>query len=156
MPTITLPGNLGSLAAISDMVVEQAALAGLNNHVAYQLRLAVDELATNSIVHGYEEQGLTGDVTVIAELSDTALKITVEDAAVPFDPLVRDLKQIEETFDDPLHERPMGGLGVYFVLQAVDEFNYQRADGRNRNTVVVNRPLNFSTATANTEAERPR
>ena len=155
MPTITVPGNLGSLAAISDMIVEQATLAGLDKHAAYQLRLAVDELATNSIVHGYEEHGLTGDVTVTAELSDTALTITVEDAAVPFDPLVRDLEQVEETFDDPLHERQMGGLGIYFVLQAVDGFNYERANGKNRNTVVVNRPL-IGAGTVNTAAEEQR
>ena len=139
MPTLTAPGNLNSLAAIADMVVEQAKLAGLDKHAAYQLQLAVDELATNSIIHGYQEHGLEGDVTVSAELSDDSLTIVVEDEAVPFDPRQRDVEQVEETFDDPLHERPIGGLGVYFVMHAVDEFNYERRDNCNRNILVVRR-----------------
>lgn len=139
MPTLTVPGDLDSLATISDMVVEQATLAGFGKHDVYQLQLAVDELATNSIVHGYHEHGLTGEVTITAELTDEALSITVEDSAVPFDPTQRNVAQVEEIFDDPLHERPIGGLGVYFVLQAVDRFEYRRVDGRNRNTLVIYR-----------------
>jgi anti-sigma regulatory factor (Ser/Thr protein kinase) len=140
MPTLIVPGDLNSLAAIADMVVEQATLAGLDKHDAYQLQLAVDELATNSIVHGYQEHGLEGSVWVSANVTDEALTIVVEDEAVPFDPRQRDVVQIEESFDDPLHERPIGGLGVYFVMHAVDEFDYQRKGNRNRNILVVRRP----------------
>jgi anti-sigma regulatory factor (Ser/Thr protein kinase) len=140
MPQITAPGNLGSLETISEFVLEQASRAGLEKHDAYQLQLAVDELATNSIIHGYEENGLTGDVTILAELTDAELALTVEDASVPYDPRQRDVAKVEDTFDDPLHERPIGGLGVYFVMQAVDRFDYEYADGKNRNTLVVRRP----------------
>jgi anti-sigma regulatory factor (Ser/Thr protein kinase) len=140
MPTLKAPGSLNSLAAIADLVVEQAQLAGLDKHAAYQLQLAVDELATNSIIHGYQEHGLEGDVTVSAEVSDDSLTIIVEDEAVPFDPRQRNVELVEETFDDPLHERPIGGLGVYFVMQAVDEFSYERRGNRNRNILVIRRP----------------
>lgn len=140
MPTLTVPGKLDSLAAISDMVVEQATLAGLDKHAAYQLQLAVDELATNSIIHGYQEHGLLGNVSVSADISDGSLTIVVEDEAIAFDPRQRDVEQVEETFDDPLHERPIGGLGVYFVMHAVDEFDYERRGNRNRNILVVRRP----------------
>jgi anti-sigma regulatory factor (Ser/Thr protein kinase) len=139
MPSLTIPGNLNSLAPISDMIVEQAQLAGLDKHAAYQLQLAVDELATNSIVHGYQAHGLAGNVTVSAELNDQSLRIVIEDTAVPYDPRQRDIERVEETFDDPLEEREIGGLGVYFVMQAVNEFDYERVDGRNRNTLVVHR-----------------
>jgi serine/threonine-protein kinase RsbW len=156
MPTLTVPGDLASLMMISDMVVEQATLAGFDKHDVYQLQLAVDELATNSIVHGYQEHGLTGNVTVTTELTDDALTLTVEDSAVPFDPTQRNVAAVEETFDDPLHQRPIGGLGIYFVLQAVDKFDYQRINGHNRNTLVVFRTsdVNEPVATGNAEKQQ--
>jgi anti-sigma regulatory factor (Ser/Thr protein kinase) len=137
MPTLTLPGDLSALEPISELVIAEARRAGLDKHDAYQLQLAVDELATNSIIHGYQEHGLEGELRVSADVDRGALKIVVEDTAVPYDPRQRDVALVEETFDDPLHERPIGGLGVYFVLQAVDEFDYEYVDGRNRCTLTV-------------------
>jgi serine/threonine-protein kinase RsbW len=120
MPTLTLPGDLNALEPIAELVMEQAALAGLDKHAAYQLQLAVDELATNCVVHGYEEHGLKGDLRVSADVVGGKLTVVVEDTAVPYDLRRHDMARVEETFDDPLHERPIGGLGVYFVMQAVD------------------------------------
>jgi serine/threonine-protein kinase RsbW len=154
MPTLTVPGDLDSLTTISEMVVEQATLAGLDKHDVYQLQLAVDELATNSMVHGYQEHGLCGDVMVTTELTDEALTLTIEDSALPFDPTQRNVAAVEETFDDPLHQRPIGGLGIYFVLQAVDRFDYQRIDGRNRNTLVVFRSSGVNEPVATGSAEK--
>src|SRR5262245_23233731 len=138
MPTLTLPGDLNALEPIAELVMEQAAIAGLDKHAAYQLQLAVDELATNCIIHGYQEHGLEGDLRVSADVASGKLTVVVEDTAVPYDPRRHDMDRVEETFDDPLHERPIGGLGVYFVMQALDEFNYEYVDGRNRSTMIVN------------------
>jgi serine/threonine-protein kinase RsbW len=137
MPTLTLPGELSSLDAIGDFVLEQARLAGLDKHTTYQLRLAVDELATNSIIHGYQEHNLNGDIGISADIDDHALTIVIEDSAVPFDPLQRDLEQVEEGFDKPLVDRPIGGLGIFFVRKAVHDFRYERRDGRNRNILTI-------------------
>lgn len=148
MPTLTLPGDLNALEPISDLVLDQAAIAGLDKHAAYQLQLAVDELATNCVIHGYQEHGLEGSLRVSADVEGGVLKVTVEDQSVPFDPRQRDVAKVEETFDDPLHERPMGGLGVYFMMQAVDEFQYEYVDGRNRSTLIVNCPEKIERATS--------
>jgi serine/threonine-protein kinase RsbW len=140
MPTLTLPGDLNALEPIAELVMEQAAIAGLDKHAAYQLQLAVDELATNCVIHGYQEHGLEGNLRVSADVANGTLTVVVEDSAVPYDPRRHDMARVEETFDDPLHERPIGGLGVYFVMQAVDEFDYQYVDGHNRNTLIVHCP----------------
>lgn len=140
MPTLTLPGDLNALEPISELILDQAAIAGLDKHAAYELQLAVDELATNCVIHGYQQHGLEGSLHVSANVEAGVLKVTVEDQSVPFDPRQRDVAKVEDTFDDPLHERPMGGLGVYFMMQAVDEFQYEYVDGRNRSTLIVNCP----------------
>jgi anti-sigma regulatory factor (Ser/Thr protein kinase) len=137
MPTLTLPGELASLDAIGDFVIEQARLAGLDKHASYQLQLAVDELVTNSITYGYQNNGLSGDVVISANIDDHALSVVIEDGAPPFDPLQHDMEQVEEHFDKPLDDRPIGGLGIFFVRKAVNDFRYERRDGRNRNILTV-------------------
>jgi serine/threonine-protein kinase RsbW len=137
MPTLTLPGELTSLDAIGDFVIEQARLAGLDKHATYQLQLAVDELATNCITYGYQNNGLSGDVVICADIDDHALKVVIEDSAPPFDPRERDMDQVEEHFDKPLDDRPIGGLGIFFVRKALNDFRYERRDGRNRNILTV-------------------
>ncbi len=139
MPTLTLPGDLNSLEPLTDLVLEQAELAGLDTRATYQLRLAVDEIATNIILHGYQEQALQGEIVVTAEVNDQALVVTLEDTAPPYNPLKRDINRVKEDFEKPLHERSIGGLGVYFAIHAVSEFHYEWRNGRNRNIFVVHR-----------------
>ena len=60
MEPLILPGTLDSLSKIGAYVLEAASQAGLERKIAYRLRLAVDEIATNSIVHGYDRVGEEG------------------------------------------------------------------------------------------------
>ena len=66
MKPITVPGTLASLSLIRDYARAAAAEAGLDKKRTYRLELAVDEIATNIVNHGYQEAGLTGDVVVRA------------------------------------------------------------------------------------------
>ncbi len=139
MDPLVLPGELASLSPIGRYVMDAAAAAGLDRAAAYKLRLAVDEIATNVVVHGYQEVALDGALTVSATIDDRALTIVVEDTARPFDPTAFSLPD-EEDLDLPLDERPIGGLGVLLAREGVDDFRYERLDGRNRTFIVVNRP----------------
>lgn len=137
MEPLVVPGSLDSLELIGGYVVEAASLAGIGKRESYRLRLAVDEVATNIISHGYAESGRDGDVVVTCGLTDEALSITLEDTAVPFDPRGAGRpSQIDQSLD----ERPIGGLGVYLALGGVDRFQYEFVNGRNRNIFVVRRP----------------
>ena len=140
MDPLILPGELDSLSAIGRYVITAATSAGLDRAAAYKLRLAVDELATNVVVHGYHEGNISGLVTVAATIAEDALTITIEDTARPFDPTTQILPE-EEELDLPLDERPIGGLGVLLAREGVDDFRYERVDDRNRSIIVVNRPV---------------
>jgi anti-sigma regulatory factor (Ser/Thr protein kinase) len=133
---ITVPGTLDSLARIRAFVKTAADAAGLDKKATYRLQLAVDEIATNIVVHGYAENELAGDVTLEAEVSDSELRITLEDCATPFNPHSRERPA---QLDLPLEERPIGGLGVFLAIENVDRYEYEYADGRNRNTFIVMR-----------------
>lgn len=141
MQPLLVPGTLDSLSVIGHYVNEAAAAAGLEKKVAYRLRLAVDEIASNIIIHGYDEAGLTGEVLVLSEMDQEALTITLEDTSAPFDP--RSLGRPDQ-IDKPIEERPIGGLGIYLTLENVDRFDYEYVNHRNRNIFVVNRPASAS------------
>ena len=136
MKPLTVPGTLASLALVREYVRAAAAAADLDKKRSYRLELAVDEIATNIVNHGYLEAGLTGDVEVRAENTARALTITLSDAGVPFDP--RQLKRPSQ-IDLPMAERPIGGLGIFLAMENVDEYRYESVDGHNRNIFVVKR-----------------
>lgn len=139
MKPLCLPASLDSLDPIAAYIVEAATEAGLDPRSAYNLRLAVDEIATNIITHGYEEAGLRGDITVSGDMSEASLTVVLEDSGIPFDPLSQDLPS-EDDLKLPLEERSIGGLGIYLVLKGVDAFRYERVGEHNRNIFVMNRP----------------
>lgn len=134
--SIHLPATLDSLSEIRDFIEAAAHRAGLDKKRGYRLALAVDEIATNVILHGYEENGLQGDVTVHVELTDDELTVVLEDEAVPFDP--RTLAE-PDNLDAPLEERGIGGLGVFLTLRGVDVFEYAYENGKNRNQFTMHR-----------------
>jgi anti-sigma regulatory factor (Ser/Thr protein kinase) len=133
---LTVPGHLDSLKDIAAYVMKAAAEAGLDKKVAYRLRLAVDEIATNIITHGYDEAGLAGEIVMHSGIDDETLTIHLEDTGIVYEP------QLDETPDDvnlPLEERKIGGLGVYLAARNVDQLFYERFGKRNRHSFVVRR-----------------
>lgn len=134
MESLRVPGDLGSLKKIRDYVTSAAAVAGLDKKRTYRLSLAVDEIATNIITHGYDEAGLSGEILVHTKVTEDQLQITIEDVGMPYNPL---LHAEPEDLDSQLADRAIGGLGVYLALKSVDEFRYEYADGSNHNILVM-------------------
>ena len=139
MEPLTVPGTLDALATIGKYVLTAAEAAGLDKKASYRLRLAVDEIATNIVTHGYDEANLEGVIIIRADIDETALTIFLEDTGASYVP-----GQVSKRNDLhlPLEERQIGGLGVYLAIQGVDQFHYEPLEGRNRHTFVVNRTTN--------------
>jgi anti-sigma regulatory factor (Ser/Thr protein kinase) len=135
MEQLTVPGTLESLEIIREYVKTAAAIAGLDRKATYRLVVAVDEVASNIVTHGYAEVGLAGMVNVWAEINEPVLTIYVEDTGEAYDPSSRPA----DDFDLLLEEREIGGLGLFLANRNVDEFRYKRFGDRNRHTFVVYR-----------------
>ncbi|NES69311.1 MAG: ATP-binding protein, partial [Okeania sp. SIO2D1] len=131
-------GSLDSLGKIGQYIMSAGKEAGLEKKASYKLRLAVDEIATNIVTHGYDEAGLAGDISIKAEINEQNLTVYIEDTAIPYDP-TQEETVTEETLHETLEKRPMGGLGVYLAKDSVDQFMYKRVGDKNRNILVVNR-----------------
>jgi anti-sigma regulatory factor (Ser/Thr protein kinase) len=135
MENLTVAGTLDSLDAIAKYVMAVAAATGLDKKTSYNLRLAVDEIATNIIIHGYEEAGREGVLDLQAFVDDQTLTISLKDTGVPYNPNQR---LTPDDLDQPLEQRKIGGLGVYIAIQGVDKFIYERVGDRNHNIFIVN------------------
>jgi serine/threonine-protein kinase RsbW len=139
MEPLTVPGTLDALDPIADFVMAAVKQAGIEKKAGYRLRLAVDEIATNIVIHGYEETGLNGDIVISGEIDDDTLTIILEDHAMAYNPLDRP-EVSEEELTKPLEDRAIGGLGVFLTLRGVDRFSYEYIDDTNRNIFMMKRP----------------
>lgn len=133
METLKVPGKLNKIDPVIDYAVNAAHKAGLNEQGLHRVRLAVDEIATNIVVHGYDEAGLSGDLAISAEYDEEQLTIYLEDTGEKYDP--RNTPPPDLTAS--LGKRPLGGLGVYLALWAVDQFHYEHKQDRNRSILIV-------------------
>lgn len=129
-----MPGNLEALAQVRDFVKRAAQKADLDKQTVYRLVLAVDEMVANIVIHGYQEVGLSGDVSVTSQIANGALSVTLDDTALQYNPLER-LDPVD--LEAPLEERQIGGLGVFLAKRGVDQLSYEYVNGHNRNSFVV-------------------
>lgn len=139
MPAISLPATTGGVDSAARQVAELSVAAGLAHDQRYRLRLAVEEIATNIVTHGFAEaaQPVT-DPTFDLEwgCDDDWVWVRLSDAARPFDPT----SAPEPTdLDAPLSQRRIGGLGIHLVRRSIDDFRYEHSDRRNRVTLGLRR-----------------
>ncbi|MBE2220971.1 MAG: ATP-binding protein [Anaerolineae bacterium] len=136
METLKVRGTLNEIDPVIDYAVSAAYQAGLNEQGLNRVRLAVDEIATNIVVHGYDEAGRSGDLSISAEYDEDQLTIYLEDTGEEYDPRNTPPPDLTTT----LEKRPLGGLGVYLALWAVDQFYYEHKQDRNRSILIVQKP----------------
>jgi serine/threonine-protein kinase RsbW len=104
-----------NLALIRDFVEETALLLKVEPALIPGIQLAVDEAATNIIIHGYQNQGGNIKIEVGQERNDFIVRL--RDEAAPFDPTSVPLPDITL----PLEKRAPGGLGVYLIRRTMDD-----------------------------------
>lgn len=136
MSHTTFAGTLDSLEPIRNYVATAAASAGLDRSAIYKLCLAVDEIATNIITHGYEEAGLAGEIEISSEVLNNSFRIYLRDHGQPYAP--DDHEQPADTdLGLPLEERRMGGLGILLAKDSVDELKYESGKDGNLHQFVL-------------------
>lgn len=123
--------ELKNLAVIRDFVENSCASLEIEDNLHYDIVLAVEEIVTNIIVHGYKYS--PGPVEIIISRESGSVVIQINDQAQPFDPT--SLSPPDITL--PLENRPVGGLGVFLTRQLVDEIFYDLSpEGHNQLTMI--------------------
>lgn len=88
--------------------------------------LCAEELFTNVVLHGFG--GAAGHAIEFGIVQNGAeLTVTIIDNGPEFDPTVPTSPGLDDTVED----RPIGGLGRYFVSTTMNSFCYHREKDRN-------------------------
>lgn len=132
----TFPGTIDSLEPIRNYVAKAARAVRLDRHATYNLCLAVDEIATNVVQHGYIESGLSGDIRMGASVEDGKLVIRMEDQGKSYDPSKHQLPK-PENLEQPLESRPVGGLGILLARRGIDDLQYASTQQGNVHRFVI-------------------
>ncbi|UJF34105.1 ATP-binding protein [Paenibacillus hexagrammi] len=100
----------------------------IDDRASYQMQLALDELVTNTILYGFAELGSADSLIQIDVVRmDEGWELRITDSGIPFNPLLRDAPDLELGIE----QRGIGGLGIHFVRQVMDQIVYERVESRN-------------------------
>ena len=133
---IVLPARLSAWPAMAAFIAETGARAGVSADLRNKLTLLVEELFTNTVVHGHRGER-DEPVRVGLETEPGWIALTYEDTAPPHNPF-EVVQRPDDTTD--VDDRPVGGLGVLLVAALARDVEYRRADGKNHIRLVVNTP----------------
>jgi serine/threonine-protein kinase RsbW len=131
MRSLRVDARPESLAAIRRFVRAAAAAEGLDGERTDGLVQAVDESATNVIVHGYRLA--PGALDIEARRDGDDLVVLLRDRAPAFDPT----SVPEPDRRLPLARRRAGGMGVFLARELCDEMRYRPLPGGGNELALV-------------------
>jgi len=98
----------------------------LSKKFIFEINLALDELFTNIISYGIEDDNEHAiKVTITKENEE--LCVSIEDDGRPFDLTKYETPDVSCSVE----ECKIGGLGIHIIRKLMDEIGYQRCGGKN-------------------------
>ncbi len=136
MEHIQVKNNIQAIREIASFIEGLAEPYQLSMKEVFDLNLALEELVSNIVFYGYtDKEDHLIDIHVECALGQPIV-LTIEDDATPFNPLEEDhSSELKKSAED----REVGGLGILFVRNVMDELKYERVGGKNRIILTKNR-----------------
>jgi serine/threonine-protein kinase RsbW len=128
--TIRLPAKIEEIERLNRLVRQFGELHEIPSRTLYAVNLAIDELVTNAILHGYSDPA-GQEIVVRLDARPRELAASLIDSGREFNPLEAPLPDLSV----PLEKRELGGLGIHLVRSLMDHVDWQRTDGQNVLTV---------------------
>jgi serine/threonine-protein kinase RsbW len=124
--TVRLPADLREIERLNRVVRQFGDLHEVPSRTLYAINLALDEVMTNVVRHGFDDpagQELVAEIEVRKE----ELTTVVTDQGRPFSPLEAPPPDLTA----PLSERSLGGLGIHLIRSLMDGVEYRREGQKN-------------------------
>lgn len=99
---------------------------GMSKKLIFEMNLALDELFTNIISYGFQDDK-EHIIKIEIKAEDNALLMRIEDDGIPFDPVIAE----EPDLECPIEECKIGGLGIHLIKKLMDEIRYERVNDVN-------------------------
>lgn len=119
------PKELDAMMRWSREVLDKSALSEKESK---RCELAIEEALINISQYAYPH--FSGIVEVVCEIDHHhgAIHFTFKDQGIPFNPLKHDY---EPDLQAPIAAREIGGLGIHFIVQTMDNVSYRREGDSN-------------------------
>ena len=128
---VILENRLDELQRFITTLTEFARVGGLPEEVSFSVQLAIDELFTNIVSYGYDDEE-SHQVEIKMSVQERELRIDLIDDAKQFDPLH---EAAQPDLDASLEDRRIGGVGIHLVKTMMDEVSYKYEDSKNHLTL---------------------
>ena len=128
---VVQPSLETSLRRVAAFVERFAGSEGFDESTMYRINLALDELLTNTIEHGFPDRVDEAQISVAMRIEGEQIVVRYEDNGPAFNPL----EAVDQDTELELEERPIGGLGLQLIAATFDAVDYERSDGRNVTTL---------------------
>lgn len=132
MAGLRLPAKLENLSRFITFVGNSAKASGFNGLRLREIELCTEEAIVNIINYAYSGEDGHVEITCRDE-GERGFVIEIMDWGKPFD--IKSIP-IPEINTDVL-ERKIGGLGIFFINELMDEVKYRREEDKNILTLVV-------------------
>lgn len=133
---VQVAARVSELRDLAAMVETFGETHGLPHRTNFIINLALEELVTNTLVHGTFEEGIEPEISINLSIRDKRVYVEVESNGGKFDPT----EDTEADTTSELDSRPIGGLGIHLVKSQADNFSYEFVNGINRLTLEYNLP----------------
>ena len=114
------PADTAVLEKIGKLAIDAGSNAGFNDIEIGDIQLAIDEVCTNTIIHGLKnDQNRTFQMVI--QWNPGEIEIQIHESGEFFDPLDLDDPNLENIME----EHSAGGLGLYFLRELMDEADFR-------------------------------
>ena len=129
---MTVSAVMENVEVITSLAENEMEMNGCSLELIFQVNIAIDEIFSNIVNYAYPDGA--GDVwfSIDFTTSPKAVRLTFEDAGIPYNPLEKEEPDITLSAD----ERQIGGLGIFIVKKTMDEVEYDYKSGHNVLTVI--------------------
>ncbi|MBN2012442.1 ATP-binding protein [candidate division KSB1 bacterium] len=121
---LTVQNDLKSLTEISEFIRSNMTGMGICHDKIAEVQIAVDEAFTNIIQHSrpiYNNRN-AGSIEITCLKSRENFQIKIKNYGEPFDPISA---EINPDLTTDLIERKVGGLGIHFIKNLLDDLKYE-------------------------------
>jgi serine/threonine-protein kinase RsbW len=132
---VTIGNVLSALDEFHREVTGFCGRQGISSEFSEEMFLVGEELLTNTISYGYEDEH-PHQIEIEIEFDRGEFRMRFLDDARPYNPLLAS----EPDLDAPIEERAIGGLGVHLVRVLTDGATYTRQG--QKNCLSVERKIN--------------
>ncbi|MCE7859964.1 MAG: PAS domain S-box protein [Chloroflexi bacterium CFX2] len=135
---ICRPAQMKVLPELRNFVESSAKVAALPSEHIFAFKLAADELCANIIQYGFADRE-PGLISLSFHVQENTARLFIRDDGNFFAPEQAHNPDIEAGWE----ERQMGGLGIYFVKELMDNVTYNRQNDKFNQIVlekIFNRP----------------